>query len=378
VEKNKKKLLIVADYFLPHWTGISKAVAYLIEGINEYYDITLLTVRFKKELRKEETILNAKIIREDPIFTISRSNYSVNLVFKFFSLAKNADSVMIHSPSANILFTTVIAKLLGKKVTIFHHGDLILPKGITNFVIMVIFDVFTMSSFFMADTVSTYTDDYAENSRTMKYFLKKFKPMIFPFNLKINSEQKRLDELTALQKKGYTVFGFAGRFVEEKGFDILLNSIGLLKQKRKDKVVFAYAGETSIPYENFYGKNTAKIKELSSMLIFLGLLNKDQMAAFYRSINYIIIPSRSDCFPLVQVEAMIFGVPSIVSDIPGARYLVNQTGFGVIFKKEDYMDLANKIEYITGGKEKFASGEGKVKKILNNLENVEKIRKIIG
>jgi SAM-dependent methyltransferase len=52
------------------------------------------------------------------------------------------------------------------------------------------------------------------------------------------------------------------------------------------------------------------------------------------------LPSRSDCFELVQAEAMLCGTPVVASDIPGAREAVRRTGMGRLVAAEDPAALA--------------------------------------
>ncbi len=61
---------------------------------------------------------------------------------------------------------------------------------------------------------------------------------------------------------------------------------------------------------------------------FLGVLDAAQMAAFYPNLDVITVPSlnSTESFGLVQVEAMLAGVPSVASDLPGVRQTVLQTG----------------------------------------------------
>lgn len=47
---------------------------------------------------------------------------------------------------------------------------------------------------------------------------------------------------------------------------------------------------------------------------------------------------------MVQVEAMLCGTPVVASDLPGMRTIVQKTGMGEIAKRNDYIDLAEKIE----------------------------------
>ncbi|TEU08071.1 MAG: glycosyltransferase [Anaerolineales bacterium] len=40
------------------------------------------------------------------------------------------------------------------------------------------------------------------------------------------------------------------------------------------------------------------------------------------------LPSRTDCFPSVQIEAMMCGTPVVATNILGAREVVRVTGMG--------------------------------------------------
>lgn len=371
----KKKVLIVTDYFIPHWTGISKSIFYLIKGIGNEYDCSVLTVRFDKGLEKKEKIEGAKIIREDYLFKFSRSCYSIRLIFKFVEIVRGFDAVIINSPSSNIFPISILAKTFGKKLIIFHQGDLILPNGFGNRIIEIVFDVSSYISFILADIVCTYTLDYAKHSRVIKPFLVKFEPLLLPIYL--NPSISKLKSIENLKNKGISIFGFAGRFVEEKGFDVLVEAIKKVVKTKKN-IRFIFAGETNISYENFFDKNFDKLKEIEEYFINLGVLEDTALRRFYNSLDFIIVPSRSDCFNLVQAEAMLSGTPSIVSDIPGARFLVKKTGFGVLFKKNDPQDLANKILYLIRNQKVFFDNKEKVQNILNNVANVKKIKNVIG
>src|SRR5258708_39765805 len=125
----KQRLLLVTDFFYPHWTGIAKSVFSLTQSLQEKFAITVLTIRFDKQLQKYEKLDLITIIRSNYFLTISRSKYSLAIMGDFLRLVGQSDYVLINSPSANIVFFSLFAKLFGKKLLIFHQGDLILPPG---------------------------------------------------------------------------------------------------------------------------------------------------------------------------------------------------------------------------------------------------------
>ncbi len=364
--RNKKTgLLIATDYFYPHWTGISKSMLYMANRISAYFFCTVLTVRHKKNIKKEEIVNGVRIVRESFLFSVSRAKYSLSIIIRFIREAKNHDVIFINSPHTHIFLFSAIGKLLRKKVVVFHQGDLILPKGFFNSIIKIVFDLFTYMGLLFADTVSTYTEDYAKHSRVLKPFLQKHTPLLMPVEKPI---YKKTDAPTTK-----VLFGFAGRFVEEKGFDILFDAIPYVIQEIP-QARFLFAGETNMGYERFFEKNSEKLKRVKKYVALLGLLDEKKLAEFYHSIDFIIVSSRSDCFPLVQAEAMLCGKPSIVADIPGARVLVQKTKFGVIFEKENALDLAKKIIMAYRQKESIMQKYPNVLEVLDPNRNAEIIR----
>ena len=370
------RILIVTDYFYPHWTGISKSLYYLIKTNIEELKFDVLTTRYKKELKNQEKIFKTIIYREPYIFSMSRVKYSILVISKFIELIGNYDGVLINSPCSNILPVSLLTKIFNKKLFVFHQGDLILPKGIVNKILEKIFDLSTITSFFISNKVSTYTKDYAINSRVIKPFINKFTPLLMPItiNKKNNNKNNHIyKKLLKLKKEKKTIFGFAGRFVEEKGFDILLDAIPKIVKKNPN-VHFIFAGDTKIDYEDFYKNNLNKISISKSFFSSLGLLKDNDLNFFYNYIDFIVIPSRSDCFPLVQVEAMLSGKPAIVSDIPGARVLVKETGFGLIFKENSVEDLKDKILMAISKRGSLLKNKNKILSILDINNNAKKIR----
>lgn len=365
------KILIVTDYFYPHWTGISKSLYYFVKTKIKNIKFDVLTTKYKRELKSNEKIFQTTIYREPYIFSMSRVKYSTAVIFKFILLIRNYEGVLINSPYSNILPIALLTKVFNKKLFIFHQGDLILPKGLANRVLEMIFNISSLISFSISNKISTYSRDYAMHSRIMKSFLNKFTPLLMPVIIdkkSINKNNPIYQKLLNLKKQKKIIFGFAGRFVEEKGFDILLNIIPKVIKKNSN-IHFVFAGDINVPYENFFKKNHNKISLVKSNLTMLGLLREADLQNFYHLINFVVIPSRSDCFNLVQAEAMLFGKPSIVSNIPGARYLVNKTGFGNIFKSESDEDLKSKI--LLTIKEKNI-----IMKKLKNVTNILELKKI--
>ncbi len=131
--------------------------------------------------------------------------------------------------------------------------------------------------------------------------------------------------------------------MEEKGFDYLFQAIPLVRA-RCPEAHFVYAGEINVVYENFFERCRPLMEAHRDAITSLGLiLSSQQMANFYAMCDLFVLPSRSDCFPSVQIEALLSGTPLVTTDIPGAREVVQVTGLGRLVAPRDPQALADGI-----------------------------------
>jgi glycosyltransferase involved in cell wall biosynthesis len=79
------------------------------------------------------------------------------------------------------------------------------------------------------------------------------------------------------------------------------------------------------------------------------------MAAYYPNLDVITVPSlnSTEAFGLVQIEAMMNGVPSVPSALPGVRQPVKMHGMGVVSEIGNSESLANAILEVLNNKEKY-------------------------
>jgi glycosyltransferase involved in cell wall biosynthesis len=167
------------------------------------------------------------------------------------------------------------------------------------------------------------------------------------------------------------VVGFAGRFVEEKGFDYLLQAVPLIA-KEIPEVRFAFAGERNVVYEDFYGRWAHLFEQEPDRIASLGLLTDErELATFYAMCDAFAIPSRTDCFPSVQVEVMLSGTPVVTTDIPGARVAVQVTGAGLLVKPKDPEALAAGLVRVLRNPEEFTHSRAEIEAVLGIERSLE-------
>lgn len=352
------KILFLSEFFYPHWTGYAQATLRAALRLTEAgHEITVLATRHDPALPPVETYRGIVIYRAEPWLPISRTQYSWDSLIQFSRLVGACDLIFLHTPHSNTLPFSLMARIRRKPTLVFLHGDLILPRGWHNRLLERIFDFSMHLACRWAAAVSTSVRDYAEHSRILRHYLHKFHPLLLPMEM---PQEAPDPEVTALltrlrQEKGAeALVGFAGRFVEEKAFDILLQAIPLVVRE-KPRVHFVYAGDFP-HYEDFFQRVRPLWDQSAQHLTHLGLLRGEgRMIAFFRHLDLFVLPSRSDCFAIVQAEAMSQGVPVVVTNIPGARWLVRTSGFGLLAEPEDPASLAAAIlDALTRGKAHFS------------------------
>lgn len=373
------KLLFILTYYYPHWTGLTQYAKRLAEGLaNRKYDVQVITSKHENNLKNEEIVNGVSVTRKPVLFRISRTSISPQLIFSLWKKIRQTDKVIVYLPFAEVVMVAIITKIFNKKLFLVHNGDLVLPQGLKNQLIEKIFYLSTSLAIRLSEAIIIQTEDYAEHSSLLSRFRNKWK-VILPLYKTVREENNEvaIAKLQAVLKPGqdYTV-GFAGRFVEEKGVDILLSAMAhVLKKLPKTKFVFA--GETNIPYENFFGKNQKLIEKNRQSLVFLGKLTQEEMREFYKWCSILIISSRTDCFPSAEVEAMLAGVPVVVTDIPGARWPVLMTGMGILVKTEDPEALANGIVGLLTEREKYIQRSESVYKVFDYHKTLDLYEKVI-
>lgn len=128
-------------------------------------------------------------------------------------------------------------------------------------------------------------------------------------------------------------------FVAQKGQDILIDALAKVAKKRRDFVMH-FVGEG--PDDSLL-KDMVATKNLSDIIVFEGLNDRDWIYDNLCEFDLYIQPSRYEGFGLTVAEACAAQIPVLVSDIEGPLEILDGGRLGMTFKNEDVDDLAIKI-----------------------------------
>ncbi len=365
-------ILVILTYYAPHRTGLTLHVQRVAESlVSRGHKVTVLTSRYNPELARDEVISGVRVVRLRSIMRLSRTQVMPAFPQAVWRLVGEHDVVNIHSPLPEASVVSTIARWRRKPLVITHHGDAVMPAGLINrFWEFSILGVYRTAARY-ATAVIGYSQDYAENSSWLRPFLSKVR-VIYP---PITSPPPDPAGVAAMREahglQGKTVVGYAGRFVEEKRPDLLIETIPYLTDRLPDLRI-VLAGEYLIRYEDFYERCAPLIDRFRERLVFLGLLPDAQsMADFYALCDVLALPSGTECFGMVQAEAMLCGTPVVVSDAPGAREVVRVTGMGEIVPRGDVQGLAEALARVLGERERYVKPREQVASVFSLERTVD-------
>lgn len=378
MKQGKLKILICILYYFPHRTGMQLYIQRISEElVKRGHQVTILTARHKPELTRDDELNGVRIVRLNvPPIAISRGMIMPAYPWAAYQLIKEHDVVSIHTPMLETALVSILAGLTGRKVIPTHHGDLLLPKGFSNRVIQSI--MFQLYKFMArrAPKIVAYSDDYADNS----YYLQPFREKVHVIYPPITMPKPNLENAKKLRAEwapdGGPIIAYAGRFVQEKRPDLLIRSLEIILKKYPNaRIVFA--GQYDIPYENTWEMYKPIVDKYKDYLIFLGLKNDMQfMADFFAASDLLALTSDSECFALVQVEAMLCGIPVVMSNTPGGRVPVQKTGMGVLTEKGSWESIGNAIVEVLDNPEKYRKTYEEIDNTFSFKETVDRYEAI--
>lgn len=155
------------------------------------------------------------------------------------------------------------------------------------------------------------------------------------------SFQKSVDRNKVRREFGLTdgpLLVTVARLTEQKGHRDLIESLALLRNRWPQlQCVCVGDGELKEPLEALAGE-----RGLSSMCRFVG--SRDDVMEFYAAADVVVLPSHSEGFPFVILEALAMGKPVIATRVNGVPEVIEHMKTGLLVNARDVGGLASAIE----------------------------------
>jgi glycosyltransferase involved in cell wall biosynthesis len=216
-------------------------------------------------------------------------------------ILSSPDIVHIHNIGPG--FFVPLLKLSGLKVIMTYHSP--------NYEHLK-WSVFTRYFLKMAEFLSTrYSDKVIFVSLYQKNKLGNRKNFIHINNgVKFNPLHSGEDyiNLIGLRRKEYVLS--VGRFVEEKGFDLLIKAFSRITRKDLKLVI---AGDSD--HETNYSASLRSLAKEHNVIL-PGYVRGEKLQQLYNHARLFVLPSYNEGLPLSLLEAMSYQLPVLASNIP--------------------------------------------------------------
>lgn len=229
------------------------------------------------------------------------------------------------------LFFVLIAKLLGYRIVFHFHN-----KGVSLNQNKIIDNFLYRLAFSNTNAIIL--------SQRLYYDIKKYfnKGSVYVCSNGIPEEKFETTPLL-LSKTKHTHFLYLSNLYKSKGVHTLLKALEILNNQFKDFRCSIVGGEGDISAQEL--NNLIKGMSLEKEVIYLGKRFGEEKTQVYKSADVFVFPTHYETFGLVNVEAMMYGLPVISTREGAIEDIVVDGETGLLVKRKDYNDLAKKMNF---------------------------------
>jgi glycosyltransferase involved in cell wall biosynthesis len=325
LQPDRFHVTVMLDYYTPYVSGLTEAARLTAEGLaGRGWRIAVVCAQHDPGLARHEVINGVHVFRAPVLARVSRGFVSPRLPLLAGRLAARSDIVHIHLPNPE---AALVAAVKGSaRLVVTHHIDVFLPDTPINRFGMWAVDQVCKAAVRKADLVIANSEDQARGSRIWPTIRRRpLLPVPSPC-VERSGGAPRLRDGDGLH------IGFMGRITVDKGIEYLIRAFRSIDDPRARLLIAGdYASVAG-------GSNIAQLRAEAGgdpRIRFTGLLRGEGLRDFYASIDVFALPSISESFGIVQVEAMMAGIPPVSTELPGSRYPVMATGFGRLVPPRD-------------------------------------------
>lgn len=203
---------------------------------------------------------------------------------------------------------------------------------------------------------------YMREELLTNFQLSEKKLEIVPNGIEPSTGEVNSNEIYPFIKRRKYVFS-VGRMVKEKGFETIIEAAQLAKENRRN-IYFVIAGKG--PMLERYRKMVSE-RQLDYFIVFIGYVSDEQRDALLVNCEIAVFPSLYEPFGIVALEAMILGIPTIVSDIGGLKGIIMDKQTGLLMNPGDAKSLLSNIDFLSQNSDKAKEIGEKGRQIVKSL-----------
>jgi glycosyltransferase involved in cell wall biosynthesis len=373
------RILLLLTWYTPHLSGLTVLAQRIASGLQALgHEVTVLTSKYRQDLATEEIIDGVRVVRCSVAARISKGVLMPMYIRQARRLASAHDLVFMFLPAGPDV--CVAGVLAGRKhrLLIEYICDIQLPGGWVARAIERACGVFFHYAARAASAISTHSEGYADTSP----FLRKYNEKVRIARLPIRMSYPRPAEVAEFRARAggkRPIIGIAARLAADKGFELLLDALPLIRRRFPDVRVLYAGNYTNVVGEGAYrARIMPRIEQLGDHWRTLGVVQPD-LASFFAACDVLVLPSvnRTESFGMVQIEAMLCGTPVVASDSPGIRVAIESTGMGKLFLSGDLDDFVSAVVWVLENRDSLVKPRAEIERLFSEEAAIQERVRII-
>lgn len=188
----------------------------------------------------------------------------------------------------------------------------------------------------------------------------------FKKNISKKEARKRLN-LTSDKK----VIMFFGQVKKVKGLDILIKAFNVVGKRRPDVCLLVVGKPWKVNLEDFLGLIDEGLK--NRVVLRTEFIPNEDVPYYFAATDIVVLPYRKIYNSSVILRAFDYGSAVIASDLDTFKEFIENGKSGLLFKSEDFEDLAKKIEYLLINSGKIEVFKKNAKKFIERNFNRQEV-----
>lgn len=320
------RITVGLAYYSPYVSGLSEVARRLCEEMaRRGWEVHVVTTRHDPGLARHAVVGGVGIRRCRTLMGLGRAPVSPSFPISLIRSARQSDVTLLHLPLPEAGLVSLFVPR--SRLFTFYHCDPATLQVPGESLFRRLIDLSSRIAVRRSHTAISTSEDYARSSRLSRDLLRR-NAVIPPPCI-----ERPLGEPSFRETPGLHV-GFLGRIVEEKGLEHLVAAFRRLEDPDARLLV---AGEFDELAGGSVIRSVSRVAAGDPRIRFLGYLPEESIPDFYASLDVFVLPSVDsfEAFGIVQVEALLAGVPVITTDLPGVRTVAPSLGAGTVVPRRD-------------------------------------------
>ncbi len=343
---------VYKDYWPPVLGGIERSIHWMVEGLADRFDFTVL-VNSRERRTRERREGAARVIEVGEWGRALSAPLSPRFPLEMKKLRPDIWHFHIPNPTGDVSF--LLARPPGRVVATYH-SDVVRQRWA-----MRLYGPCLRAFLRRCDTIMPTSPRLAENSEFLRPVAEKCRPV--PLGMPLAPYARTVESAHAAREvkrryKGFPLLVFVGILRYYKGLQFLISAMRAIEHAR-----LAIIGD---------GPEGEKLKRLAGELgvadriDFTGRLPDAGVVAHLQAADVFVLPSHlpGEALGLSQIEAMACGIPVVCTDLPTGVPFVNRDGeTGFVVPPGDDEALAAAISKLLADQNlRFLMGEAALRR----------------